>query len=227
MVPVSATRLAFGSVTTNDTGYFFESHCIKFGLIQKRVLPEPDPPQIPTNKEDINYKYKKQYYDGSETFDSASEHEKIYLKYDKNGKESRFSTKKEFKRDSSSEKKMIGCIENKAQIIEDDKFDDKSLFKESTMSEFLNQSIKDNMDYKSFTYNCAYNNKTRYTYQDDNTKSASCSNFDKLLISILYLSIVLIPLAMFYSDAIKNRKVIKNKNQLNGLTNSKQGYRSV
>ena len=38
----------FGSVTTNDTGKFLESHCSRFGLIKNLVLPLPEPPTTST-----------------------------------------------------------------------------------------------------------------------------------------------------------------------------------
>ena len=47
-LPHSTTMEPFGSVTTKEQGYFSEVHCIKLGLIQKRVLPLPEPPTIST-----------------------------------------------------------------------------------------------------------------------------------------------------------------------------------
>ena len=40
--------MPFGSVTTNDTGKFLESHCSRFGLIKNLVLPLPEPPTTST-----------------------------------------------------------------------------------------------------------------------------------------------------------------------------------
>ena len=42
--PHSTATVPFGSVTTNEQGYFSESHCIRLGFKKYRVLPEPDPP---------------------------------------------------------------------------------------------------------------------------------------------------------------------------------------
>ena len=46
ILPHSITKLPFGSVTTNEQGYFPESHCIKFGLTKNRDLPLPEPPTL-------------------------------------------------------------------------------------------------------------------------------------------------------------------------------------
>ena len=42
--PHSTATEPFGSVTTNEQGYFSESHCIRFGFRKNRVLPLPEPP---------------------------------------------------------------------------------------------------------------------------------------------------------------------------------------
>lgn len=45
---LSKVIVPLGSVTTNEVGYALDVHCIRFGLSQKRVLPEPEPPIIST-----------------------------------------------------------------------------------------------------------------------------------------------------------------------------------